>query len=85
MILEPHADSATATGDEIRSAFDGQLHCSSNHSPSGLLGVNTTGIASRPLTKLAGRSGKAASVASLRSGNRSSTRRVMRVISSRAN
>ena len=36
----------------------------------GVVGVNTTGIASRPLTKFAGRSGSRASSASRRSGRR---------------
>lgn len=52
---------------------------------SGALGVNTTGMASRPLTKFAGRSGRVeSSSASLRSGSRLSTRSVIIDSSSRA-
>ncbi len=51
----------------------------------GGVGVKTTGIDSRPLTKLAGRSGRAPSDANRISGKRSSTRLVIRFNSSRAN
>ncbi len=54
--------------------------------PKGALGVNTTGIDSRPLTKFAGRSGNAASdAASRRSGSRRSNRYVINDSSKRAN
>lgn len=56
-----------------------------NQLSSGALGVNTTGIASRPLTKFAGRRGRVeSSSASRRSGSRLSTRSVIIESSRRA-
>ncbi len=50
----------------------------------GAVGVNFTGIRSRPLTKLAGRNGSASSDTSCMSGSRCSSRRVMLRSSMRA-
>lgn len=53
--------------------------------PSGGLGVNTTGMDSRPLTKFAGRSGNTESSATnRRSGSRRNTRSVINDSSNRA-
>ena len=56
------------------------------HQPNGALGVNTTGMDSRPLTKFAGRNGSDGSAAaSRRSGSRRNTRPVINDSSRRAN